>query len=128
VNHPEYMYLIARAHALRDEADEAEAEGDDFLPANHFVPLSMGGAAQARIDRTDEGIKHFVLTLRGCTDPDRIAVGFFATSDFERLGPNPKGDWEYRTATVPAPLRSPKDRDAPTHPDPDAPPQSATKR
>jgi len=129
VNHPEYLYLVARAHAVRDEEDKAAAEGDDFLAANHFVPLAAGGAAQARIDRIGEaGTPAFVLTLRGCEDPDRVAAGFFTTADFERLGPNSRGDHVYRTTVVPAPLRPPEDRDAPVRHGPDAAAQPATPR
>lgn len=65
MKHAEYMYLVLRARDIRQLAQRASEEGEEFVPANAFVPLESGLHAQALIQAIRPGEPEVcVLRLR----------------------------------------------------------------
>lgn len=65
MTHAEYMYLVLRARDVRQLARRAADEGEEFVPANAFVPLECGLEAQALIQALRPGESEAcVLRLR----------------------------------------------------------------
>lgn len=79
MRHPEYLFLLEEAHYLWEQALAAEADGDEFVPSESFVPLGKL-EAKARIVRPGHGKDPMlVLLLRKCDNAlaDSTARAFF---------------------------------------------------
>jgi hypothetical protein len=106
MRHHEYLFLLEEAHYLWEQALAAEADGDEFVPSESFIPLDKL-EAKARIIRPGPGKEPMlVLLIRGCAPAlaDSTAKVFFSEA-FDKAGISRDGEHIYVSSVIPPRLR-----------------------